>query len=84
MGTQWRHQPIRGQRGEVLTNQRAECIDGNYGWISDNIPSYPPLSNTNIVWWTVVKLLRLPRSLGHLASINWAVSTSQAAEMNGQ
>ena len=54
--------------GEVLTNQRAECIHGNYGWISDNIPSYPPLSNTNMVW-TVVKLLRLPRSLGHLASI---------------
>ena len=63
-GQSGENQPIRGESWDVLTNQRAECTNGNYGWISDNIPSYPPWANINIVW-TVVKLYNC---LGHLVT----------------
>ena len=78
-GEEWRESA--NERGELdrVTNQRGWCTYGNYGWISDNIPSYTPLSNINIVW-TVVKLLQLPRSLG----INKAGRCPQLREMNGQ
>ena len=64
------NQPIRGESLGVLTNERARCTNGNYGWISDNIPSYPPLANINIQHCLDSgKTLQLPRSLGHWASI---------------
>ena len=64
-GQCWEKQPMRGECWPIRGLGEAVEIMGGYQTTS----LLPTLVQHQLIVWTVVKLLQLPRSLGHLASI---------------
>ena len=65
MGTVWRKAAMRGECWPIRRLGEGVEIMGGYQTTS----LLPTLVQHQLIVWTVVKLLQLPRSLGHLASI---------------